>query len=601
MKIRMSKLLLGILAIAGAMAIPACNDEWNDHYSSDVGINATGPTILEALKSDPNFSDFVAILNTTGYDKLLAGNRAYTVFAPTNSALAGYTEDAKYSIVESFVKNHLAYFVHGVNAYSDTTVTMLNKKVMRLDGTLFGEIQNPNILISSGNIACRNGLIHTLEGIAPYIPNLWEVIAAEAPDYNAYLRARDEKILNVAESTLDSIRVEDGKPIYLDSVVTYTNMFWGGVGYLNAEDSAYVSLILDDQAWQAAYDTVAKSFQYNPDLQYTHWWVGTGGDPQTVKDSLMNYMDNQIKYTILRSLSYHLPSAKLLLEDRYRPDSDFIGSVARQRIPKATLKSILEGAEARNNKITASNGYGYLLDSYDFKGYEVTAVDTLLMEAENLNRILRLTNASMSQSVRRLNTDTLSYTQNQTLIDEINAASFVSAYQPKIVDSQLEKHKVSSSNYLAVGAGATAAAGVIFGVANTYSGNYDIWITFLPASAAGVVDPKASSVMVTTNYPRVSSAGQITLGQVRTGTFPLDPRAVTKVKVAENVPLELCYDGFLLDNEPLYTNPDDVVTSDLYAQKYGVKITINNRTSMSQDLDHNLYIDCIELVPHRQD
>ena len=34
-------------------------------------------------------------------------------------------------------------------------------------------------------------------------------------------------------------------------------------------------------------------------------------------------------------------------------------------------------------------------------------------------------------------------------------------------------------------------------------------------------------------------------------------------------------------------------------KKYGVKLTIQNRSTNATEFDRNLYIDCIELVPHR--
>jgi hypothetical protein len=600
MKIRMNKLLLAALAIAGAMAIPACSDEWNDHYDSAAGTNTTGPTILEALKSSPELTDFVAILEEKGYDKLLKGNRTYTVFAPTNSALAGYSLNEKYSIVESVIKNHIAYFLHGVNDFSDTTVTMLNKKVMRIRGTEFGELLNPNIPVGTSNIACQNGLIHVLNGVAPYIPNLWEVIGAEAPDYSAFLHLQDDKVLNVAESTIDSIRVEDGKTIYLDSVVTYNNLYWEFGGQLNKEDSAYVALVLNDAAWQAANTQLSKSFQYYPELQYTGWWTGTAGQAQSVKDSLTHYQENQIHHTILKSLSYRLPAIEQLLAGNHRPGYDFIGSVARQRIPQATLRSILEGVPA-DSIVTASNGRAYVLGQYAFKNYEVTTTDTLKLEGETMNRILRLANATMSQTTRRLNVDTLSYTQNQELIDKAIAAS-VSVYEPKTIDGELEKYKVSGQQYLTVGAGSTASAGITYGVANTYSGNYDVWITFIPANVVqGIIDPKPSDVMITTKYSRVAN-NAISFNQARSGTFTLDPYAVMRVKVADNIVLDPAWDGFLQPNDLLYTNEEDITGTDLFGKKYGLNVTITNRTTLSnQNTDHNLYIDSIELVPHHED
>ena len=166
-----------------------------------------------------------------------------------------------------------------------------------------------------------------------------------------------------------------------------------------------------------------------------------------------------------------------------------------------------------------------------------------------------------------------------------------------MINGKEEKHEVSGSEYLVVG-GATTSAGVIMGVSGTYSGQYDVWVTFIPASmVSGVIDPKPASVMVTTQYSTVRN-NSISFQNVRTGNFDIDPRAVTKVKVG-TIDLGACFHGFLGSNEALYEDEEDVTGTDLMNKKYGVKLTIQNRSTNATEFDRNLYIDCIELVPHR--
>ena len=590
----MNKLLLGVLLLAGGTALHSCSDEWDDHYSDGGAgsVNATGISLWERLQSMEEYSSFVAKLEEHGYDALLKQNRAFTVYAPDNAAMSAYMADGKYSERDAFLRNHIAYFSHPLSSYTDTTVTMMNEKVMRVRGGMLGTNQEQNIAFVDGqtNLPCRNGLLHGIQGILPYIPNLWEIIDAETTDYSKYVHLLDQYVLNEEESTVDSLN-EAGQTVYLDSVLTYTNDNWKYVGELDTEDSSYVSLIMTDTAWAAAYRQIERSFLYYPELQAEDFYQENASDAN--KDSLARYKDAMIRQTILRTLTYRLPQVEQLLQDQYMPESDFISSVSGRRVPKEVLKTFLNRVSPDSVQ-EASNGRAYIVHSYDFANYDVVQ-DTITTEGENSSRMLRTTATGLTTSTARLNTDTLSYSKIGETLEEL--PNNVEYYVPGMINGKEEKHEVSGSEYLVVG-GASNSAGVIMGVSGTYSGQYDVWVTFIPASmVSGVIDPKPASVMVTTQYSTVRN-NSISFQNVRTGNFDIDPRAVTKVKVG-TIDLGACFHGFLGSNEALYEDEEDVTGSDLMNKKYGVKLTIQNRSTNATEFDRNLYIDCIELVPHR--
>lgn len=590
----MNKLLLGVLLLAGGTALHSCSDEWDDHYSDGGAgsVNATGISLWERLQSMEEYSSFVAKLEEHGYDALLKQNRAFTVYAPDNAAMSAYMADGKYSERDAFLRNHIAYFSHPLSSYTDTTVTMMNEKVMRVRGSMLGTNQEQNIAFVDGqtNLPCRNGLLHGIQGILPYIPNLWEIIDAETTDYSKYVHLLDQYVLNEEESTVDSLN-EAGQTVYLDSVLTYTNDNWKYVGELDTEDSSYVSLIMTDTAWAAAYRQIERSFLYYPELQAEDFYQENASDAN--KDSLARYKDAMIRQTILRTLTYRLPQVEQLLQDQYMPESDFISSVSGRRVPKEVLKTFLNRVSPDSVQ-EASNGRAYIVHSYDFANYDVVQ-DTITTEGENSSRMLRTTATGLTTSTARLNTDTLSYSKIGETLEEL--PNNVEYYVPGMINGKEEKHEVSGSEYLVVG-GASTSAGVIMGVSGTYSGQYDVWVTFIPASmVSGVIDPKPASVMVTTQYSTVRN-NSISFQNVRTGNFDIDPRAVTKVKVG-TIDLGACFHGFLGSNEALYEDEEDVTGTDLMNKKYGVKLTIQNRSTNATEFDRNLYIDCIELVPHR--
>ncbi|MFA6832003.1 MAG: hypothetical protein WCR36_07010, partial [Bacteroidaceae bacterium] len=87
--------------------------------------------------------------------------------------------------------------------------------------------------------------------------------------------------------------------------------------------------------------------------------------------------------------------------------------------------------------------------------------------------------------------------------------------------------------------------------------------------------------------------------------FTTDPYLVTRQFLGQ-ITLGLCYDGFLGEDDNLFTETSDegssTVTKNVLplGDKYGVQINLKNTTTARDvSTDHNLYIDCIELVPHR--
>ena len=71
----------------------SCQDAaWDDHYCP-TGSTATA-SLMEQLSTHSEFSSFLSLLKQTGGDSLLSCNQTFTVFAPTNAALAGINADA---------------------------------------------------------------------------------------------------------------------------------------------------------------------------------------------------------------------------------------------------------------------------------------------------------------------------------------------------------------------------------------------------------------------------------------------------------------------------------------------------------------------------
>lgn len=569
MKIQMNKLLLGALVVAGSICFSSCSDEWDDHYATS-SPSTEGMNLWETLKSNPNYSIFADTLAKRGYDAILKSNRIYTVFAPTNEAMQNFQMNGDL-IKDEFIKNHIAYFYHNVYPQQDTVVQMLNKKMMRIRQDYFGEKADPEIAVTERNVPSRNGLLQGLNQVVPYLPNIWEHIGKETDSLRKYLYSYNVIELNTNESTPGYIN-SDGQMVYLDSVTYLRNPMWSRTGYLNNEDSTYVSMILDDNAWKEGYDKIEKNFRYYPDLQGEFFLEG---DVQASKDSLARYKEAIIKLYLTANLNFRKSVMETGAND---PKVDFYRTTGKMRVPKTVVNNWINNA---SKTIKASNGTAYLTHTFDYDAADVWQ-DTLTAEGESATALYSLGTTQMSISYNRLNTDTLSISPLST------------DYEPGA------KYEVSGGRYAAVQQAVSRVASVSYGVANTLSGKYDVWVTFIPSSVVPGIEAKPSSVRGTIKYCQVNN-NRITTKSYQMSTFDLDAKAVTRIKVAEALELEPSFNGFLSGSDYLYSETSTGVKTDLFSKKYGFFITLTNATNLRDETtDHNLYIDCIELVPHRE-
>lgn len=243
-----------LLSAAALLTMTACTEDWTEHFEAPATATRN---LMEAIAADGELSSFAALLHTTGYDAVLAGDQTYTVWAPTNTVLAtAASADASQDEALRLVKNHIARHTFPSSTDAQTHVTMLNGKSMKFDSPSTFE----DVAITASNIPASNGLLHKIDGTIAYRYNIREYIDVheECAATSRFIAAFDEAKYNADLSTT------------YDSVFTNYNALLNdrkyGVGDIANEDSTYTVVIADETAWQAAYDRLAPAFKtYNAD------------------------------------------------------------------------------------------------------------------------------------------------------------------------------------------------------------------------------------------------------------------------------------------------------------------------------------------------
>ena len=142
-----SYISIGLLAVAGVMA--SCSEDWDNHYEPSDQV--AQESVMELIQTDPELSTFAKMLDIAGYDDLLASSQTFTVFAPTNEALADVDlEDV--DAVKRIVLNHIARFNNSTAAGDGHTVKMYNGKRFAFDGDTFGSVglERTDIIANNG-------------------------------------------------------------------------------------------------------------------------------------------------------------------------------------------------------------------------------------------------------------------------------------------------------------------------------------------------------------------------------------------------------------------------------------------------------------------
>lgn len=151
------------------------------HVMHDVIYPIPNASIADILAADPRFTTLVSALTTAGLMKTVSGNRAVTLFAPTNDAFDEVNDLttllANKKDIRALLQRHLvsgSLFSIGI-ANNDQQNTLLgNLPEDQLDFTVKGESGTSTILVDSEvgeatvlqqDILALNGVIHVVDTV----------------------------------------------------------------------------------------------------------------------------------------------------------------------------------------------------------------------------------------------------------------------------------------------------------------------------------------------------------------------------------------------------------------------------------------------------
>lgn len=297
-----------IFSALAACSLPACQDEWDDHYDSRPDFEGGDETLYEIIAARAELSDFKEVLDSVRvfsnhrltdlhYSDLLASDQFYSVWAPTNgtfnkdSLLSLCSTASGDSVVERhFLRNHIARYRYSA-VQENQSIQMLNTKTLAMEGDEINRIG-----IKERNIPTKNGILHVIEAPVSYYYNIYEGLFS-MEKYNhlgSYLQSYQTEEFDEANSL--AMGVVDGKTVYVDSVFIRKNTLLNVFGYIDSEDSTYWMIVPTRTLWDSLY-TEAETY-------YNYGAINKA-------DSIHNYWSH---YALLQDLVYN-PFAQPSISD----------------------------------------------------------------------------------------------------------------------------------------------------------------------------------------------------------------------------------------------------------------------------------------------
>jgi uncharacterized surface protein with fasciclin (FAS1) repeats len=316
--------------------LSGCNDKWEEHNQIQDPVLAED--LLKEIQNNQDLSTFAGYLKETGYDKVLASSKMFTVWAPINQALQNLDQAIVNddSLLKQFVANHISnqsYFTRNANPV--LTIRTLNGKNILFTKTKFEEAN-----ITEADLFVGNGVLHKIDmAVIPKL-NVWEYLNnSSASLQKSFLQSLNYVYRDLSRAEIIGIDPKTGNPIYKEGTGYFSqNYFLQIVADISNEDGKYTFVILTDEAFNAEKTKVSPYF--------------TVDDPVATAELDSIVTDNYTSWNIVKDLV-------------------FVGDYTIDNLPDTLISYDSVKVHLDNSAILethkVSNGVVYVMSRIDYK------------------------------------------------------------------------------------------------------------------------------------------------------------------------------------------------------------------------------------------
>ena len=422
--------------------------------------------------------------------------------------------------------------------FNISTATPFTEGVKMLNGKLLYFSDNSKAFggaeLLQSDIHAKNGLIHKVSTSIPYAYNFREYIDTHdsTSEISAFIAAFDQMLPPSMIPGAENVLASDTVAVLFNSLLEYPVY---GLGNIASEDSVFSMVIPDNTAWNKAFEEIKPYFaNYNAD--------------QAVADSIQRA---QTALAIVSDLVFRTGLADPLAMDSVISTT---GSVISN--PSAFFSGM--------QQITASNGRIFLASALN---YDMVETFNKPIEIEAEEQVGRTPAAGTTVYTRSVATD-------NPYASEISGLRYI------------EVSPTSSSRQ----------PGVTFAVPNVLAGAYDIYASFVPATAADITNTSDSTrVQFVLSY--MAANGRNQNKTFNSSSFVTSGSRMTLIKVASafEFPMANYYDRVWY-MDPKNDINDRVITTSIY-----VSTNVNNTEFNQNVLSRRFRIDRLIFVPVKND
>ncbi len=227
------KLIQYILIALTILFTTSCERTWENHY--DVYPETVNENVWDAILREPEISEFVQVLKEFQFDTLFQHDNSYTIFIPTNKAVAQYKNENGNDFDKLILKYHISsHFIQSGNIHETRQIQTLSEKFAFFQKS-GSQLKLDEIPIIKESPLYKNGKFFILDQVAKPLPNLYEYFAITNPVLKNYIDSKDSIVLDREKS----------KPI----------------GYDENGNTVFDSVIIDYNIFEAKFFPVSKEFR----------------------------------------------------------------------------------------------------------------------------------------------------------------------------------------------------------------------------------------------------------------------------------------------------------------------------------------------------
>ncbi len=301
-------MMIRYLIIIGLLLGISCRKEkWNDRNKP-----ATSQNLLQTIQANKDLSRFYDYLLKTGYDKVLASSKTFTVWAPVNSAWttvdpALLNDTAQLRLL---IGNHISNLSYTGGTGEQRIATLNGKKITFAAGTVEG------INVSGADEYTANGVLQVIDAAIIPKQNAWEYLISTSYQQKKFLQSLAYVGIDTATAEQIGVNPTTGAPIYKPGTgEVQLNHFLERVN-INSEDSLITYVILTDDAYTAEQQNLTRYF-----TDSTAALTDTATQWNVIKDLAFNgvYDKDQLPatlYSIHDSVQFHISSSDIISTKR---------------------------------------------------------------------------------------------------------------------------------------------------------------------------------------------------------------------------------------------------------------------------------------------